>query len=179
MHRPADRNVFILDSLADFDAGTVAVARRVGDIRKVEIENDFGLVDAQRKDQIGIHYSVIQINHEVGIDPVVERPVSFSDGAGFEFGANADDGTRLQTESPAVLDRVIAVVKHTVEPFVEVRNVITTVEIVIDEDFPVAVELVMTPFHPMELPESERSNLINQICAQKLIEVVAGLSVGR
>ena len=51
----------------------------------------------------------------------------------------------------AVFDHVVAVIEHAVEAFVQVRHVITAVEIVVDKNFPVAVEAVMPPLEPVKI----------------------------
>src|SRR5688572_24033241 len=55
LDRRTDGDVFLLNLLADLDAGQVARARRVRDIREVEVENDLGSVHASWNHQIGIH----------------------------------------------------------------------------------------------------------------------------
>jgi hypothetical protein len=55
-----------------------------------------------------------------------------------------------------VLDGVLLVFENTVESFVQVGNVVSAVEIVVDEYFPVAVELVNAAVHVVQARESER-----------------------
>ena len=61
----------------------------------------------------------------------------------------------------AVFDHVVAVVEHAVEAFVQVRHVITAVKIVIDEDFPVAIEMVVTAFEPVQIGELKCTDLFD------------------
>ena len=49
----------------------------------------------------------------------------------------------MQAVVLAVFDGVVAVIEDTVEPFVQMRNVVAAVEVVVDVDFPVAVEGVL------------------------------------
>ena len=129
--------------------------RLLGDVRKVEVEDDVGPVDCARDDEVRVHRAAVAVDHEVRIDPVVERAVARPDGAGSRLGAVADDRARLQAEALAVLDRVAAVVEHAVEPLVQDGDVVAAVEIVVDEDLPVAVERVAAPLHPVQGVEAE------------------------
>ena len=56
----------------------------------------------------------------------------------------ADDGTPLQAEVFAVFDLVVAVSRNTIEPLVQMRHMIATVEIVIDKNVPVAIKGIVT-----------------------------------
>ena len=62
----ADADVFVLDFFAASDA------RLVGDIGEVEVENDFRFTKASRDHEVRVHGARISIDHEVGIDPVVQ-----------------------------------------------------------------------------------------------------------
>ena len=55
----------------------------------------------------------------------------------------------------AVFNTVIAIVKNAVETLVQVRHVIAAVEIIIDKDFPVAVESVATALDPMKIAKMQ------------------------
>src|SRR6185295_14357976 len=73
LHGCADTDVLDLDLLASIDTGDVAFSSSGGDIREVEVENDFRLRLAARNHQVRIHGGRIDIDHEVGIDPVIPR----------------------------------------------------------------------------------------------------------
>ena len=77
--------------------------------------------------------------------------------------------TRLQTEVLAVFDRVVSVIEDTVETFVQMRHVITAVQVVVDENFPVAVERVCPALEPMKAGNTQRLELIDEI-AEKFFE---------
>ncbi len=156
--------------MAHLDAHQIAFAGICGYVRKIKIENDLGLVDTARNDEVGIHHSVIVIDHEIWIEPVVKRPVAFSDCAGLCFGAFAHNRTPLQAEALAVFDHVVAVIEHAVETLVQMRHMVTTIKIIIDENLPVAVEGVMTPFQPLQVLQLERADLIHQIRAEKTLQ---------
>ena len=69
--------------------------------------------------------------------------------------------TRLEAEVLAVFNTVIVVFENAVEAFVQVRHVIAAVEIIIDKDFPVAVESVATALDPMKIAEMQLLKLID------------------
>src|ERR1041384_641298 len=77
--------------------------------------------------------------------------------------------TRLQTEVLAVFDRVVSVIEDTVETFVQMRHVITAVQVVVDENFPVAAERVCPALEPMKAGNTQRLELIDEI-AEKFFE---------
>src|SRR6185503_10388982 len=165
----ADRDVLVLDSLPHSDARMVLLPRVIAhDVRKVKVENDFSLVHAARDDEVRVHHAVVPVDHEVWINPVVKRAVAFSHRARLRLGAFGDDWAPLQAMITAVFDHVFAVVEDAVETFVQVRHVITAVEIVVDEDFPVAVEAVISSFEPVKLVELERFDLLDQTVAEKI-----------
>src|SRR5688572_32696731 len=68
----------------------------------------------------------------------------------------------------SVFNCVVAVVKHAIQTLMQIRHVITAVEIVIDEDFPVAIESVMTSLQPVQVCKIERVNLIDEVSSQKI-----------
>jgi hypothetical protein len=70
----------------------------------------------------------------------------------------------------AVFDRVVAVVENAVETFVQVRDVVATVEVVIDEYFPVAVEVIMSPLEPVKSREIQFFDLFREIRGEKVVE---------
>src|SRR6185369_3495214 len=134
------------------DTREVACARVLTHhIRKVKIEDHLSLVYTTRHHQVCIHDTVVPVDHEVWIDPIVERAVACSDCTGLRFRAGADDRAPLQTMVRAVFDRVVAVVEYAVETLVQIRYVITAVEIVVDKHFPVTVKMIMTPLEPVQI----------------------------
>src|SRR5215510_3250309 len=139
-------------------------------IRKIEVEDYLGLVHPAQNNEICIHHAVVPVDHEVWIDPVVERAFASPHRACLRFGAFAHDRAPLQTMSHAVLDHVVLVIKHAVETSVQVRHVISTVEIIIDKHFPIAVEAVMTPLEPMQVREWQLTRLRNQFLAKKIAQ---------
>src|ERR1700757_2863063 len=52
----ADADALVLDPLSYGNRGEVALARRVGDIGKIEVEEDLGPIHAARNHQIGVQH---------------------------------------------------------------------------------------------------------------------------
>src|SRR5262249_534581 len=125
----------------------VASACPVGDIREIEIEDDFGSAETMRNYEIRIHRVGIDVDHDIWIDPVIPSLLP------------AGKRTRLQTESIAAFDLVVGVIEHIVEATMQMRHVVAAIEIVIDEDFPIAVEHVVSPLVPMEAGRIEIGDL--------------------
>ena len=79
----ADGYVFALNLLADSDAGEISFLGWFRNIRKIIVEDDFGSIDAAGNDEVSVHDSIVNVDHKVGIDPVVKRSRSGADCGGF------------------------------------------------------------------------------------------------
>src|SRR4030095_3643767 len=158
----ADCRVFVLDPLSYFCAWQIALPRLDGkDVSKVEIKDALGLVHTSWNDEVGVENPVVPVDHKIGIDPVVQSAISCANGTRLRLSAFTYKWTPLQTEVFAVLDQVVAVVKHAIEAFVQVRDVITTVEVIVDEHFPITLKLVVSPLKPMKIVKLEWTDLLN------------------
>ena len=69
----ANRDVFRLDFFACRNAREISFARFVGNIGEIKIEHDFCSAKAARYDEVGIHRVGIYVDHEIRIEPVVQR----------------------------------------------------------------------------------------------------------
>src|SRR5688572_19953953 len=170
LYRLTDRYVFLLNLLADRDAFEVSGTRCLRGICEVEVEDHFGPIHTSRDNQVGIHRLAVTVDHEVRIDPVVVRPRALPHSFRSIVGSVADNRTRLQAVPLPVGDGVLAVIEHAVEPFVQMRHVIATIEVVVHEHLPVAVERVAAPLHPPEAFETELLELIHDIRSKELLE---------
>src|SRR5262245_38392701 len=135
----ADCDVFALNSLALLDTGEIAMSRVFGNIFEIEIEDDLGLCHAARNHEVCVHGRRINIHHEVRVEPVVKRP------------STAGKRTPLKTETIAEFDLVFGIIENAIEALVQMRHVISAVEIIIDKHLPITVERVMAPFEPVKL----------------------------
>src|SRR5262245_15650822 len=96
LHRCADGDVLSLNLLADLDTCEIAGSDLLGNVRKKEVEDDFGPVDTTGDDQVGVHRIPVAVDHEVWIDPVVEGAIASADGAGSRLDTGGDDRARLE-----------------------------------------------------------------------------------
>src|SRR5689334_6560419 len=115
LHGLTDRCVFVLNSLANRNALKIAFPRLSGSyIRKVEVEDHLSLIHTARNHQVRVQDTVVPVDHEVWIDPVIESPIPSTHGTGLHLSAFAYHRTPLQTEVLAVLDLIIGVIQHAV-----------------------------------------------------------------
>jgi len=134
--------VFLLDFFADLDAGLIFLRGFFADVGEEIIENDGALVDAERQNEIGVHDAFVGIDHEVRIDPKIEGAALARGGhAGFGFGVRRERAG-LQAGALEILDGVFGVLDHAAQAFVGVGDVVAAVEIVVQVDFPVAIQRV-------------------------------------
>ena len=96
--------------------------------------------------------------------------VSVTHGPGFRLGPFTHHRAFLQAVSLAVLDRVPGIVEHAVEPLVQIGDVVAAVEVIVDEDLPVAFEGVAAPLHEMEARQPELPELRDEVAAEELLE---------
>jgi hypothetical protein len=130
---------------------------RLGDIGKIEIENNLTPVNCPRDYEIGIHDSLIPINHEIRIDPKIESPGSLANCARRRSASLSNYRARLQTDPLTDLDLIIAIIKNAVEPFVEIRYVIAAIEVIIDENLPVTGKRIAAALQPLEIFQRRQS----------------------
>src|SRR5262245_2234865 len=64
----------------------------------------------------------------------------------------------------------MTVVENAVEPLMKMRNVVAAVQIIIDKNFPVAVDRIAPAVHPAEGVESQFLHSTDQIRAKKALE---------
>jgi hypothetical protein len=140
LHGIADRFVFILNFFADFYAGSVFLCGFRADVGEVVVEDDGAFVDCERKNEIGVHDAFVCVDHEIWIDPEIERTALAGGGdVFFGFGAGSERAG-LKARALEVFDGVAGVLDDARETFVGVRNVVAAVEIIVDVDLPVALE---------------------------------------
>ena len=151
LHGIADGHVFVLNLFADGDALAIVRGGGLGYVGEVVIEDYGALVDRERDDEISVHDAFVGVDHEIGIEPEIE-------GAALARGGDAGGGTGiggeragLQAGALEIFDGVLGVFDHAAQAFVGVGDVIAAVEIVVDVDFPVAIEGVDAAIEVLEL----------------------------
>src|SRR5581483_11640870 len=109
------------------------------------------------------------IDHQVWILPEVPGAVSLSSVRDACVGRLGDYRTGLQAISVFIFDRVLLVIEHAVEPFVQMRDVVSAVQVIVNEHLPITRDIVCPRREISEVCESERSNSPDQT-AQKVRE---------
>ncbi len=151
LHGIADGHVFVLNFFADGDALAIVRVGGGADVGEVIVKDYGALVDGERDDEIGVHHTFVGVDHEIGIEPEIE-------GAALACGGDTGGGigvggerAGLQAGALEIFDGVLRVLDDAAQTFVGVGNVIAAVEIVVDVDFPVAIESVDAAIEVLEL----------------------------
>jgi hypothetical protein len=155
----ADGHVFVLNLFTDGYALTIVRGGGLGYVGEVVVEDHGAFVDRERDDEIGVHHAFVGVDHEIGIEPEIE-------GAALARGGDAGGGTGiggeragLQASALEIFDGVLGVFDDAAQAFVGVGDVVAAVEIVVDVNFPVAIEGVDAAIEVLELlGELQRSD---------------------
>src|SRR5215813_9749070 len=75
----ADRYILSLNSLAYSDAREVTLLGCLRSIRKVKVENDFRPVHSPWTDEIDVHHTLVPVDHQIRVNPVVESEITLAD----------------------------------------------------------------------------------------------------
>src|SRR5579863_4320800 len=128
------------------------------DVTEVEIENHRAMVRVHRDDIVGVHVSLVAVDHKIRILPEVPGAVAFARGAGSSilFGGNHRAG--LQTVTILVFDGVLLVIKNRTQSFMQMRNVIPAIEVVIHIDLPITANVITAAVEVMQFADAERSD---------------------
>src|SRR6476660_860215 len=157
LHVFADAKVFRLDLVAYGDALRVVSAARVAYVTEIEIEYDPAMIYIDGNHQIRVHVAFVTIDHEIRILPEIPGAIAFARRPCGGIFFRGDHRARLQAIAIFVFDGVLLVVENAIQAFVEMRHVITTIEVVIDKYLPVAGDIVRSAVEIMELGKSEGS----------------------
>lgn len=134
----------------------------MGDIVKVKLEYHPRLVDFDRHNQVRVQIALIVVEQEVGVEPVV-KCLTLAHAGGDLLVSLGIDGARLQAIPGAICDGVTGVVKNAIQAFMQIGYVVTPIEIVIHEYFPVAFDDPLPSSSKMEKIEPKRLELFNQV----------------
>ena len=74
----------------------------------------------------------------------------------------SDHGAGLQTVTIFVLDGVLLVVENGIQTLVQMRDMIATVEIIIDKNFPVAMDVEGPAVEVVKFADAKRRNALDQ-----------------
>src|SRR5215813_1550667 len=103
LNRFADRYIFILNPLRDRDAREVAFAGLLRDVGEIEIEDDLGPINSERDDEVRVHHPFVQIDHEIGVEPVVKSAGALANGARLRLGPFCGERFCLQSSPVAAI----------------------------------------------------------------------------
>src|SRR5216683_3241185 len=78
----ANAQIFFLDSITYLNRLLVVLPAGFADIAEIKVENDFAMVGIDRDNEVGVHVSLVAVDHQVGIMPEIPGAVAFARGAG-------------------------------------------------------------------------------------------------
>src|SRR5271166_219835 len=162
LHRLANPHILVIHAFAYGDALAIAFGGRIADIVEVEIEDHFAAIYAFGQHEVRVHVSPVKIDHKVGILPEVPRTISLARGRCRGIDSGRNHRTRLQAVPIFVLDGVLLVLEHAVECLVQMRHVVSAIEVVIDKHLPVAPQRVHAALEEMQMREVERGDAAYQ-----------------
>src|ERR1700682_3788025 len=144
LHGIADGHVFVLHPFADGNALAIVLVSSAADIGEVVVEDYGALVDRERRYEVGVHHAFVGVNHEIGIDPQIKGAALTRGGdAGARGGIGAGrERAGLQASALEIFDCVLRVLDDAAQFLVRMRDVVAAVEIIVDVDFPIAIERV-------------------------------------
>src|SRR5215510_3984770 len=166
LDRLTDRYIFLLNPLAHRNACQVALPCLFRNIGEVVVKDDLTPVNTTREDEVRIQDSLVTIDHKIRIDPEITSAITLAHSSGERFGPRCYYRARLQAESLARFDRVLAVIQNAVESMMKERDVVSAIQVIIDKNFPVAFERVMAPLHPAEVLQMQHLQVCDQIDAE-------------
>src|SRR5712692_4606359 len=162
LHCLADAQVFILNPSSHGDTLLVVCAARIAHIAEVEVEDHPAAIHVDRQHQVRIHVAFVAVDHQVGILPEIPSAVPSARGAGCRILLRCHHRARLEAVPVLDLDGVLLVVENAVQAFVEMRNVISAVEVIIDEHLPVAMNVVHPTIKMMQLTDAQGRDTLHQ-----------------
>ena len=112
MHIFANPEIFVLHPVADVYRFIVVVTPRLAHVAEIEIENHAAVIGVYRDDIVGIHVSLVAIDHQVRILPEIPGTIAFPrrSRGGIFVGSHHRAG--LQAKTIFVFDGVLLVIEH-------------------------------------------------------------------
>src|SRR6266404_4010457 len=142
LHRLANPQILILYLVPHRDTLLVVSAPSFAYVAEVVIKDDTAMIHIDRNDQIRIQISLVVIEHEIGMQPEIPGPVTLPRRARGGMLVRTNHRTRLQAISVLILDRVLLVIQNRIKSFMQMRYVISAIQIVIHKYFPVTIDVV-------------------------------------
>src|SRR6266403_527316 len=142
LHRLANPQILILYLVPHRHALLVVSAPSFAYVAEVVIKDDPAMIHIDRNHQIRIQISLVVIEHEIGMQPEIPGPVTLPRRARGGMLVRTNHRTRLQAISVLILDRVLLVIQNRIKSFMQMRYVISAIQIVIHKYFPVTIDVV-------------------------------------
>src|SRR5262249_40422646 len=148
-HILADADILQLDAIGDGDA--LVAKFRSYPLRKVEIKDDTAAIRAERYYYIRVHHLGIEIQHQVREHPpVLSLRARAHTRNVLGAGIRRFERAALNAAVSEHLGAIAAVIENTRETGMDVVDVVTAIEIIVDEDLPVARHVVAAAFDPAQ-----------------------------
>ena len=111
------------------------------------------MIGIDRDDIVRVHVSRVAVDHEIGILPEIPGAVAFAGGTCRGVFIRGNHRTGLQTVTIFVFDGVLLVIENGIQSLVQMRHVIAAVEIVVDEDLPIAMNVIGSAVEEVQLAD--------------------------
>src|SRR6202162_3096098 len=101
--------------------------------------------------------------------PEIPSPGALAGASSVSIFVGGDHRARLQAITVFVLDGVLLVIENRIQTFVQVRDMVSAIEKVVDEDLPVATDVVCAAVKVMQFSNAQRGNAMRE-ASEKLRE---------
>ena len=135
---------------------------RFADIGEIEIEDHCAAIHAIGEHQVRVHVAWYRLIMKFGYCQKYHARSPVARGGGRRIFDRGHHRARLQAVAIVVLDGVLPIIEHAVQGFVQVRHVVSAVEVVVDEHLPVALQAVRTSLEKMQRCQVQRRHARGQ-----------------
>ena len=102
------------------------------------------------------------IDHQIGILPEVPGPITLPRCGSCSVFGSRHHRAGLQAIAVFVLNGVLLVIQDAVQAFMQMRNVVAPIQVIVDENFPVAMNVIHSAIEVMQLAQSQRRHAFHQ-----------------
>ena len=132
------------------------------DLREIEIENHPAMIHIHGQDEVRIHVALVMIDHQIGIMPKIPSAITPPGRRRGRIFRSRHHRTGLQAIAVFVLNGVLLVIQDAVQAFMQMRNVVAPIQVIVDENFPVAMNVIHSAIEVMQLAQSQRRHAFHQ-----------------
>src|SRR3981081_1660353 len=155
LHRLTNSQILSLLCITDRYTRLVVSAPDFSHIAEVVIKDYPAMIHINRDHQIRIQISLVAIEHEIGVQPEIPGAITLPRRARGRMLVRSlvrsDHRTRLQAISVFILDRVLLVIQNRIKSLMQMRHVVSAIQIVIDKYLPVTMDVVSLACIVMQL----------------------------